>query len=343
MVSCRHLVGIFSVPLLTSLIGTHCHLEDVACTATSLRWVNVALLVACFYLLHAILGDNARRLQHQKGTEHDRKHRARQLQAEDVNAVLYALVLCAFPLLWSYTFMYYTDVGSCLLLLLCHLLCLRQRFGAAAAAGAAAVLFRQTNAVWATFFLGASVLQKLNQLGGSRGGDREAKRGASSPATATTSLPSELGHTLRALQAHWRTVLGEIWPMLTIPFGFVTFLVTNGGAVVVGDRAAHAPACHVAQLLYFGAFACASLAPVLLPGRRALVQAVKLPQLVQITLFVSASALCAFVGLWYSLAHPYLLADNRHYTFYIWRRLLGRPRVGHALYIQPLTYVHKQG
>ena len=26
----------------------------------------------------------------------------------------------------------------------------------------------------------------------------------------------------------------------------------------------------------------------------------------------------------YSLAHPFLLADNRHFTFYVWGRFLGR-------------------
>jgi len=29
-----------------------------------------------------------------------------------------------------------------------------------------------------------------------------------------------------------------------------------------------------------------------------------------------------------SLAHPFLLADNRHFTFYLWRRLLGHPNYG---------------
>lgn len=27
----------------------------------------------------------------------------------------------------------------------------------------------------------------------------------------------------------------------------------------------------------------------------------------------------------YSYEHPYLLADNRHYVFYLWRKILGRP------------------
>ena len=331
--SCWAIVGV--LVNYTSLLSTRFHQQDVACTATSLRWLNVALLVACFYVIHAILQDNARLLLHQRGEQQSRQQHRRQTQAADADAVLYALVLCAFPLLWSYTFMYYTDVGSSLLLLLCHLLCLRERFGAAAIAGAASVLFRQTNAVWVTFFLGASMLRKLQQLGSSSssGGYREARRrGAASEATA--SLPSELGRTLTALITHWRAILCEIWPMLVIPFGFVAFLVANGGAVVVGDRAAHAPVCHAAQLLYFGAFACASLAPVLLPGRRALVNAAAVTSkprlLLQTIALVAVSVLCAFLGWRYSLAHPYLLADNRHYTFYIWRRLLGRPRVGHT-------------
>jgi hypothetical protein len=29
-----------------------------------------------------------------------------------------------------------------------------------------------------------------------------------------------------------------------------------------------------------------------------------------------------------TLAHPFLLADNRHFTFYLWRRLLGHPKHG---------------
>jgi alpha-1,2-glucosyltransferase len=38
-----------------------------------------------------------------------------------------------------------------------------------------------------------------------------------------------------------------------------------------------------------------------------------------------------------SVAHPFLLADNRHYTFYLWRRLLGLPRL--AVVLAPLYVV----
>ena len=48
---------------------------------------------------------------------------------------------------------------------------------------------------------------------------------------------------------------------------------------------------------------------------------------------LSASSLAVVVCVVhkYSLAHPFLLADNRHYTFYLWNRFLSRPWVRDVL------------
>jgi hypothetical protein len=43
---------------------------------------------------------------------------------------------------------------------------------------------------------------------------------------------------------------------------FAVFVVANGG-VVVGDRSAHAPALHLAQVPYCAAFVAGALAPTL--------------------------------------------------------------------------------
>lgn len=40
---------------------------------------------------------------------------------------------------------------------------------------------------------------------------------------------------------------------------------------------------------------------------------------------------CMYCVQQYSLAHPYLLADNRHYTFYLWKRLLRKQAVRQGL------------
>ena len=40
----------------------------------------------------------------------------------------------------------------------------------------------------------------------------------------------------------------------------------------------------------------------------------------------------------FSLVHPYLLADNRHYTFYLWRKLFARyphPSEGEITMVEP--------
>lgn len=202
-----------------------------------------------------------------------------------------------------------------------------------AAIASAAILFRQTNAVWVSC---AAALAAL-AAGGSVG------------AAAHALLP--------------------VFPPVA---AFAGFALWNGG-VVLGHHEHHAPVFHFAQLCYLvavcGGYSAASLAvswalhacsrhdtapfshPLvdaagalevwtrtriaasglasrLLGGRRgpALLAAAA-------AAFVAASALTAALLCRFSLAHPFLLADNRHYTFYIWARILGpRPalRIGLA-------------
>jgi alpha-1,2-glucosyltransferase len=46
---------------------------------------------------------------------------------------------------------------------------------------------------------------------------------------------------------------------------FAVFALVNGG-IVVGDREAHRPALHLAQLPYFSLFTAAAFAPLWLPS-----------------------------------------------------------------------------
>ncbi|CAM9531350.1 unnamed protein product [Scytosiphon promiscuus] len=111
----------------------------------------------------------------------------------------------------------------------------------------------------------------------------------------------------------------------------------NGGAVVVGDKENHSPGGppHLAQLAYLAAVG-ASLWGVV-GGREALLGRDArrgFARWAAGTGVVGVAAVVAGVaaGLWrYSLAHPFLLSDNRHYPFYVWRRLLSRACVRVAL------------
>lgn len=101
--------------------------------------------------------------------------------------------------------------------------------------------------------------------------------------------------------------------------GFAVFVAYNGG-IVVGDRSAHQPTVNLPQLGYFCFFflvfslphAPYHLKPFLRLCRRR-------PGLCAAVLVAGVMAVHSN-----TLVHPYLLADNRHLTFYLWNRLYGR-------------------
>lgn len=227
---------------------------------------------------------------------------------------LNAIALNTFPVHFFACDLYYTDAGALGLALAC--VCIlaapagrgRRRWLSAAAA-AAAIGFRQTNAVWAGFGLGLGVLLRFGPKG----------RATNNKGKPTATAAEETVACLKLVWARRGEVLAEFWPTLAVLASFVLFVLRNGG-VVVGDRDAHKPKLHLAQVCYFGAVTFAARLPAVAaswtsgrPRRRAGRAAMAVLTL-----------LCAACAAWSSLAHPYLLADNRHYTFYVWRKWLGR-------------------
>jgi alpha-1,2-glucosyltransferase len=300
------------------------------------------------------------------------------------------------------------QVGSLAALLACYLLLLRRRHLPAAAAGAVAVLFRQTNAVWVCFVTAAAVLDDLEELralaeqlvglgreegvrsaelaGQVAGGRdrvlralaqlrarRRQRHGAAGEgerrdeqerdeqerarpnrdgsgagggelagggrrrqqlASLTSPCPEGLGPELRqalllAWHARWQ-LLRSYWALLLVPLAFAAFVARNGGSITVGDKAAHRPVLHLAQLLYLGLltalaaplhFVASGSAPGCCRWCWQRLRRRPLAALAALCLAL-ATALAAIWGT--TLEHPYLLADNRHYVFYLWRRVVAR-------------------
>lgn len=106
--------------------------------------------------------------------------------------------------------------------------------------------------------------------------------------------------------------------LITI-FAFVVFVYYNG-SVVVGDKTAHVATIHIPQIFYFSLFVSIFMWPYFLP---------KIPDFLRtvfrwkftVTLIFAIFSIIVYYN---TMVHPYLLADNRHYTFYIWQRLYGR-------------------
>jgi alpha-1,2-glucosyltransferase len=114
---------------------------------------------------------------------------------------------------------------------------------------------------------------------------------------------------------------------VVIGIAFVIFIILNGG-IVVGDRENHVATFHAPQVLYF------ATSSVLFMGL-ASIQWSRLRRTIRacMTPFQSATgflALASVVTLLlvvvskFTYAHPFILADNRHYTFYLWRHVFAR-------------------
>lgn len=106
---------------------------------------------------------------------------------------------------------------------------------------------------------------------------------------------------------------------LTLAASFLYFVFSNNG-IVVGDREAHNSKIHLPQLMYFSLFYVFFTWPYVIIDVEPFVKCV----LRRKKSFAMAISFCVFAIYFTTIVHPYLLADNRHYTFYIWNRFYGK-------------------
>ncbi|KAF9184887.1 glucosyltransferase [Haplosporangium sp. Z 767] len=155
---------------------------------------------------------------------------------------------------------------------------------------AIAVTFRQTNVIWSLFILGTSLLE----LSG-----REERRQFDPKAAFIRSpmqIISALYGFIRMLLSRIPTVMVMVMPYLTLLAGFGAFVKWNGGIVLA----------FAAGMSIFAILGSVPIARLLkTPSPRSWV-----------ILLAIATVLTICV---HKYEHPFLLADNRHYTFYLWK------------------------
>lgn len=312
------------------------------CSTAILRSVNGVLAILCSVIVYEIITLLRPNIDERKAT-------------------IFAVVLALYPLHWFFTFLYYTDVASLTTVLAMYLACLKKKYHLSALLGAYAVFIRQTNIVWMLFVACTGVMDitltrqresvkvdNLNTTGNKTGhsvpnnhiivGSNMRRR---KPNSAVDNSKSSMTSTLTYSTSHPSGFLDEIkaicltsWnmkskllfsfsPFFTVLVAFVAFVRWNG-SVVLGAKEAHAVSPHFAQLMYFSLVSSLALAPLHFSWD----QAVHLfwsfwkkrplgfcQWIVALTAgFLSVHS--------YSIAHAYLLADNRHYTFYLWRKVI---------------------
>ncbi|KAG9447554.1 hypothetical protein H6P81_013682 [Aristolochia fimbriata] len=332
------------VPLISGLWRTNDTLSLLKiCSPAVLRSTNGVLAILCSILLYDLI-------IHLRPSIGDR------------GATLYALVLTLYPVHWFFTFLYYTDVAFLTAVLAMYLACLKRNYWLSAVLGGLAISIRQTNVIWMLFVAAiggidylvgeyhkkyddhiliakSTVLEgenhrpisanlKNRKMGSSARTTRIATAKASVDSSKSFSMFSsgvlkEIQEIICALWCLKWNFLVLFCPYLLIFCGFVSFVILNG-SIVLGAKEAHTVSPHFAQIFYFGLASAAALGPIHfnLCQAAALFKSLRMNKL--LSFFVVCMALVA--GLisvhFFSIEHPYLLADNRHYPFYIWRKVI---------------------
>lgn len=145
-------------------------------------------------------------------------------------------------------------------------------------------------------------------------------------------------------------------PYLTILGAFAGFVVWNGGVVLgtllysasslsacllcIGDKDNHIASIHIAQMLYLWPYFVFFSLPLLYPYFLDIVVSYQiLPSALgydpknihsrfpRLIIAIPAMAVMAATVHYNTIVHPFTLADNRHYMFYVFRLLLGHPAI----------------
>ncbi|KAG2155488.1 glycosyltransferase family 59 protein [Suillus clintonianus] len=227
-----------------------------------------------------------------------------------------ALVLSTFPIAWFFGFLYYTEVPSLVSVLCTVVAAAQNKHWLAGLLGIVSCLFRQNNVIWVLYAYAASQLMRLRF-----------KRGhALHDPPAMGAGPSDFLRSIMSAPKVLLELLPPFAPYAVVLALFAGFVIWNGG-IVLGDKSNHVPSFHVPQLYYFIAFATMIGWPAVLCGEGG---PVKVAAEVISRMFGSKRRTLLtvitsiFMGITiqrFTIHHPFLLSDNRHYTFYIWRRV----------------------
>ncbi|XP_008827880.1 putative Dol-P-Glc:Glc(2)Man(9)GlcNAc(2)-PP-Dol alpha-1,2-glucosyltransferase [Nannospalax galili] len=283
--------------------------EHVVCSVGMLRSVNLLFSAGHFYLLYLLF----------------RKVQPRNKAASSIQRILSALTLAVFPILYFFNFLYYTEAGSVFFTLFAYLMCLYGNHKTSAMLGFCGFMFRQTNIVWAAFCAGHVVAQKLTEAWKT---ELQKKKGERLPPIKGPF--AEFWNVLRFLLLYslsfknLRALVILTWPYFLLLCGFCVFVVVNGG-IVIGDRGSHEACLHLPQLFYFFAFTLFFSFPHLLSLTK-IKAFLCLAWKRRVQFFVITLVSVFFV--WkFTYVHKFLLADNRHYTFYVWKRIFQRHEI----------------
>ncbi|TYZ62605.1 hypothetical protein PybrP1_002365 [[Pythium] brassicae (nom. inval.)] len=249
----------------------------------------------------------------------------------DGHCLAHALMVVAFPVHFFFTFLFYTDAGASFFVLLMYFFAERVNLLLYPSARGSFILSALTNIIWVAFVAGTVVVKCVELSHGSfiYGTTKQDAR-LGNTRVVRNSAQRVLINFVLVVATNLGTLLQLVWPFVIVAVGFAVFLFTNGG-IVVGDKSNHEASVHGAQLLYFVVVAATGFGVSLFTPsniRRfadSVQRSAKEPK--QAAFMACTVALVLVTIAFFSPVHKFMLADNRHYTFYVWRKFFRK----HAL------------
>ncbi|KAH9876326.1 hypothetical protein J1614_004205 [Plenodomus biglobosus] len=334
----------------------------LGCNTSSLRVLNTLSLCALVPLSYRLL-----RLLRARGQQNSTPSRDRVTETDPTRLLdaHTAFNIALFPPLFFFSALYYTDILSTLLVLCAYACSLgygsttRNISGkfVTATLGFVALWFRQTNIFWVAVF--PAGLEVVDALKGDRVPDvspmsRDATivfRNSWSEGSIYDCALQDAGpqdyilFVLSFITTALRKpilVLRVALPYIVLLILFTSFVLWNG-SVVLGDKSAHTATIHIPQMLYIWPYIAFFSLPLLVgPLLRPIIpflpaklqtmcnaslnvrKTLVLPMpLVSIAFLMGAF----FVVQFNTIVHPYTLADNRHYVFYVFRIMRRHPAI----------------
>ncbi|ODV93851.1 hypothetical protein PACTADRAFT_77351 [Pachysolen tannophilus NRRL Y-2460] len=211
--------------------------------------------------------------------------------------------LISFPLLTLYFSLFYTDSWSTILVVSSLVVGLEGYNLLSAILGLLSITFRQTNVVWNGLILAILLDRKIykNYTG------------------------NIIQDGILFVKAFFNNFM-----FLTLPFvinfiAFLVFLVHNNWSITFGDKENHAVGFHAVQLFYCSTFMCLFSAPIWLSPKfiKNYCRSFFISPFKVFILFLQFAIIYGCIQ-FFTVVHPFLLSDNRHYTFYIWRKIINR-------------------
>ncbi|KAK6943667.1 Alpha-2-glucosyltransferase Alg10 [Dillenia turbinata] len=274
---------------------------------------------------------------------------------DDERATLCAVVLSLYTLHWFFTFLYYTNVASLTAVLAMYLARLKKKHLFSALLGALAVFIRQANVVWVLFVTCSGVInitlakakEKANESCKPVGKSEELSSKVRAAALSnvrkrkSTAAPNALNSSTTSimsssvisssgfldevqailLRTHEILALCLFWSLLCNLGSICCFCPVEWGH---SAKEAHIVSPHCPQVLYFSLVSALAMAPLHFGMRQisSVFQSIWVDRplsFFQVLISLTAGILSVH---FFSSAHPYLLADNRHYPFYLWQKVI---------------------